>query len=553
MPWDSEAFTQRLAEAAGRFDVVSIEDRVRELTEHVQTQAETYPVDQAVRVLDLLRRGRFFSQLEKVADRFIQSGLESPRIAIQYAQSLLDQDRLTAAERVLLTLRDRDLEPDVDNEIAGLLGRAYKQMYLALRDSRSPRRDELLTKAFQCYFDVYQADVKTNLWHGINAVALCAKRKSEAHAAPGTEAFPEPESLAKEILAAVEVRRAAGIHSAWDEATAAEALISLGRKGEAIEWVLRLIGHEEITAFHLGSFERQLRTLWGLSPTETPDEYLLRLVQGELLRREGGRVDVEQAELDRVSRGATDPHLQRILGNVGAQTCRWMHTAIERGRAVARIAMRDGRPIGTGFLVPAGALVAQWEGVILMTNAHVVSPDGDRFPRPEDIVVSLEGGVRTDGQAPTFNVRTEDVVWSSPPGRLGEPDVNHLDVTLIRLPVAEALVVAEELHDELPRLGQDERVYVIGHPQGRELSFSIQDNKLLDYEDPLIHYHTPTEPGSSGSPLFDSAWRVIGIHHAGSDRSPRLRDQSGLYPANEGIRIKAIRAALRAHAAAVSR
>jgi Trypsin-like peptidase domain len=80
------------------------------------------------------------------------------------------------------------------------------------------------------------------------------------------------------------------------------------------------------------------------------------------------------------------------------------------------------------------------------------------------------------------------------------------------------------------------RLYIIGHPLGGQLSFSIQDNLLLDHEGPpggipglagrvLLHYRTPTEPGSSGSPVFEPVgWRVIALHHAGgADNAPAER------------------------------
>ena len=36
----------------------------------------------------------------------------------------------------------------------------------------------------------------------------------------------------------------------------------------------------------------------------------------------------------------------------------------------------------------------------------------------------------------------------------------------------------------LPVVTDNPRVYVIGHPGGRELAFSFQDNELLDHEGP---------------------------------------------------------------------
>ena len=55
------------------------------------------------------------------------------------------------------------------------------------------------------------------------------------------------------------------------------------------------------------------------------------------------------------------------------------------------------------------------------------------------------------------------------------------------------------------------RLYVIGHPGGRDLELSLHDNHLLGCNDRLLHYRTPTEAGSSGSPVFEAdGWRVVG-------------------------------------------
>ena len=61
---------------------------------------------------------------------------------------------------------------------------------------------------------------------------------------------------------------------------------------------------------------------------------------------------------------------------------------------------------------------------------------------------------------------------------------------------------------------------------------------VCDYER-LMHYRTPTEPGSSGSPVFNSKWEVVALHHAGSQNAPRLHGR-GEYQANEAITLRAI-------------
>jgi V8-like Glu-specific endopeptidase len=80
----------------------------------------------------------------------------------------------------------------------------------------------------------------------------------------------------------------------------------------------------------------------------------------------------------------------------------------------------------------------------------------------------------------------------------------------------------------------------MGHPGGRDLEFSLPDNKLLECNDRVLRYRAPTKPGSSGSPVFeDNAWEVIGLHHAG-DVYEGLDGTSPAYEANEGIAITAV-------------
>jgi hypothetical protein len=87
-------------------------------------------------------------------------------------------------------------------------------------------------------------------------------------------------------------------------------------------------------------------------------------------------------------------------------------------------------------------------------------------------------------------------------------------------------------------------VYLIGHPLGGSLSLSLHDNLFLGFRHPKMHYRTPSEPGSSGSPVFDDQWNFIGLHHAGSFQMPRLDGQPGAVEANEGISLHAIRTEL---------
>ena len=176
-----------------------------------------------------------------------------------------------------------------------------------------------------------------------------------------------------------------------------------------------------------------------------------------------------------------------------------------------------------------------WAGKqVFVTNNHVISqPRGHALallPQQAEITFDV-----LDGGLDPKRYRVKELLWQS--------SVAELDTTVLRLDDsvegAQTFVVAAEMPS---RLNKD-RIYVIGHPLGGELSFSFQDNVLIDFNDRRIHYRSPTEPGNSGSPIFNGDWELLGLHHAGSERMQRL-DESGTYPANEGIPLPAIRKAL---------
>jgi hypothetical protein len=224
---------------------------------------------------------------------------------------------------------------------------------------------------------------------------------------------------------------------------------------------------------------------------------------------------------------------------------------VERARSVARVEC-EGEGFGTAFLLRGSDLYPGWgEDQVLVTNAHVVSKDEAVIEthgslRPEDASVFFQFLERMEGR---HEARIEELLWTSPPE-------NH-DVTVLRLepglPKLEPYTLAKRL--PVLREGADARVYVVGHPRGGDLSFSIQDNTLLDHEGPprgkprlekvrRLHYRAPTEGGSSGSPVFNKNWDLIGVHHAGGREMRRLNGKPGVHAANEAVWIHSIREAI---------
>lgn len=356
--------------------------------------------------------------------------------------------------------------------------------------------------------------------------------------------FPEPLGLAREILRVLEAREAAGTLDPWDLATAAEACVALGETREALQWILRYV-RPGTDAFSLASTLRQLMEVWQLDASREPGASLLPFLRSQLLDRidrKGGRVDLEAGELRTSLAHPEDEGFEKILGHDRTVTLRWYRTGLDRCLAVARIETRAGKGVGTGFLVRGGDLHPSLEDeLVLLTNAHVVSNDPMAQVKgalhPQKAVVTFE--MLDGGAGSKVEHRIARLLWSSPQ--------NLLDAALLRLdPPVRGIEPYPIAPPPLPDADGKRRVYIIGHPGGRSLEISLHDNLLLDAEDPKLHYRAPTERGSSGSPVFDQDWDLVGLHHSGRLDMPRLRGQEGTYAANEAIWIQAILSAPRA-------
>lgn len=523
--WSEAGFLVELTDAVDQYDLARVSELCDRLVAHLHQVPRPYPEADARRILRLLRRKRCFRIMSSVAEALMAAGQRSPGVRCDYAQALIDQGMPAAA----LDMLDQAIhDAGSDRELAeaqGLRGRAYKQMYCA---TGSP---DLLVEAIGVYTSAYQRDPVVCTWHGINAAALVHRAVADGI---GTGAFPAPEVVASAILAGIESRWMDPDQpsSPWDAAIAMEACLALGRWEQALAWLRRYVEDARTDAFELASTHRQLLEVWRLGPRTAPGNTILPVLRAAILtREEGARLELGGDDLT----GHPEPgeEFEKVLGHSGMVTHSWYRQGLQRSLAVARVEHESGRPVGTGFLVDWSALTGGPSAPVLVTNSHVLDPHpatDDTLP-PDRAVAALTGG---DG-GEVRRSRVTGVLWTSPP--------RELDATVATLEDASAGSDPCPLTAVRPRLDGKQRVYVIGHPEGRELSYSIDDNVLLDYDDRVLHYRAPTEHGSSGSPVFNRDWEVVAVHHAGRSEMPRLHGE-GTYPANEGIWIEAIRQAI---------
>ncbi|MDX9708490.1 MAG: serine protease [Trichloromonas sp.] len=477
-----------------------------------QVNVAEFDDKQIKKTLTILRRKRLFPELEATTKKLIDCGKETPLVRRQQIQSLIDQNRVEDAIATLQTLpTELRNDPLERPELCGLTGRAYKQLFV------NGAGEENLLQAIREYEPCWSNRLGDYRWHGINLVALLARAERERITIP---VGLDKESLAREILREIDdLEQKATI---WDYGTAMEASIALRDTEGALGWAKKYVRHPDVDAFELGSTLRQMKEVWKLTDTELGNK-LLPVLEYELLQRQG-------AELQVTSLSVEDREgFQAVYGNEAAVPIIWLENMFERCKAVGRVLRTGtGEAIGTGFLIKGSELCKGWgDEPVFVTNAHVIS---DRH-EDEAPLQSGDGSVeftRIDGRP---RVELGNILHTSPK--------TELDVTVLQvIPPSGVSMLRPSLYPPVvPGDGQaPQRIYVIGHPGGRELEVTLYDNSIVACSDiRFLHYRSPTEGGHSGSPVFTREWKTIAVHH-------RARQELQV---NEGVLFEPISMAIR--------
>lgn len=489
-------------------------------------------------LLKLLLKHRQYDAVMEIGDAALAVAPDTPAIRLNYAQALVDSGRTAPALRMYTGIAEDPATGAADrSEARGGVGRCYKQ--LLLEGTNAERRTDYLQRALEAYGGLYHAN-RSLFWHGINATALLSYADRNSITMPGIKNSGKlaSETAAEVLLTVKDLREP----DSWAIATACEAHVARGEIEEALSCAKKLVEAADANAFTIGSLLRQLVSVWEIDPKSQLGTTLLPVLREAQIRLAGGVVTVDSrdtaadrlSELGNLENSQAGVVLEKVFGTERFKTLKWWRNGLLRCRAVVRIDDRnDDSPIGTGFLVAGNEIHPSLPELVVVTNCHVVP---DRV-KERDAVVTFHG--LDDDEAGRKSFLVQRLWWRSP---ASPPGVDTAILELDGKPNVEPVPLADTLHLQ----NDKSRAYIIGHPRGYDQpQFSIQDNLLLDHDDVRLHYRSPTEGGSSGSPVFEDLWKVIGLHHAGSARMSCLT-KAGTHAANEALRIDAIRAAIAA-------
>ena len=202
----------------------------------------------------------------------------------------------------------------------------------------------------------------------------------------------------------------------------------------------------------------------------------------------------------------------------------FLEHGVDRARSVCHVKVKIGskRYVGTGFRIADD---------LILTNHHVVfdERDGQKVAASE-IAVWFDFEVGEDGrpkQAVVIECDATSVVADSARDWAVITATTEIPDRFPILPINEAVA-----------LEQDDRVYIVQHPNGRPKMIGMHHNLVRHVDDDVVQYWTDTEAGSSGSPVFDREWNVVALHHRWTEHDADGRTEYR----NQGQRIDKVRA-----------
>jgi hypothetical protein len=186
----------------------------------------------------------------------------------------------------------------------------------------------------------------------------------------------------------------------------------------------------------------------------------------------------------------------------------FLERGIAASRSVAKVEIRNGSmvDVGTGFLFKV-----EGEGdLFFMTNFHVIN-DKATIEQTR-IIFNFEEDLNGDSKASkSFKIDASGPWYTSP--------ISELDTTIFTLiPVGDTLNEFGFLTLKNTDVKKNDFVNIIQHPAGQMKQISLYHNIVTSATDREIQYLTDTLKGSSGSPVFNSNWEIVALHHSGGNK-----------------------------------
>ena len=212
---------------------------------------------------------------------------------------------------------------------------------------------------------------------------------------------------------------------------------------------------------------------------------------------------------------STQTQLEKILGDRSTLvSISYLELGLIRSRSVARIKAADGSS-GTGFVTA---------NKMLITNNHVLP----------DVASATAAIAQFNYQKTAGGLDAPFEEFSLAPDEFFRTSKDD-DWTAVRIKGDPAKWGELEMKPVTVKAG--DHVNIIQHPGGAQKQISFAANLVAFIGGGRIQYLTDTLPGSSGSPVFDTDWNLIALHHSGGWLTEPDAGSKSTHYRNEGIAI----------------
>lgn len=204
---------------------------------------------------------------------------------------------------------------------------------------------------------------------------------------------------------------------------------------------------------------------------------------------------------------------EKIIAYNNLQQVSWLREALRVAGTVGRVVTPDG--LGTGWLIGED---------MILTNNHVISEQ----PNPDTHWIEFNYEKNWKGEVAA--VDRYNLI------RLLKTQDSPLDYSILQVDGRPGEKYGFNNIRDAKRPATDSSAtsypVIIQHPSGGFKQVALTDNYLKGVKSNFCWYTTDTEPGSSGSPVFDQLWRPFALHHAGG---PQEMPDGSTQILNEGI------------------